>query len=338
MRGATMMRLVVAGGGLIGARHITHAMAHHQIDLVGVIDPDPRIRAGAPVAGFRDIRDVDVPVDGIIIATPTDLHVQHAETAAARGWHMLIEKPVASTIEQADRIVAATERAGVAALVGHHRRYHPKVQALRALLAGGQIGKPVLASLIWAVRKPDDYFEVPWRAGREGSPVMLNLVHDIDLLRFLFGDVIHVSGFGTGALRGQGRIESGGITLGFDAGQVATLGFADTTPSPWGFEAGTGENPNIATTGQDMLWITGTAGAVSFPSLTLWGGANDWSQAPRPTTIPCGDGVPLVAQLDHFVQVAGGQVAPLIDARDARKTLAATLAVEAALMTGGDGT
>lgn len=328
------MRLVVAGAGLIGARHIAHAMAHPQIDLVAIVDPDPSARAAAPVASFCDIGEVDMPVDGIIIATPTDLHAHHAVQAAGRGWHMLIEKPVASSIEQADRIVAAIDRAGVAVLVGHHRRYHPKVTKLAEILAKGQIGKPVLASLIWAVKKPDDYFDVPWRAGREGSPIMLNLVHDVDLLRFLFGDVIHVSGFGTGDLRAQGRIESGGVTLGFASGLVASLAFADTTASPWGFEAGTGENPNIASSGQDMLWITGTNGALSFPSLTLWGGATDWSQPMQSRKTPCDDGVPLMAQLDHFIAVAAGRATPLIDAQDARDTLAATLQIEDALVGG----
>ena len=326
------MRIVVAGGGLIGARHIAHVLDHPKFDLVGVIDPDPKVRAVAPVASFDCIEAVDVPVDGIIIATPTDLHAANAETAAERGWHMVIEKPVASTLEQADSIVAAVEHAGVVALVGHHRRYHPKVGALKELLDTGQIGTTVLASMIWAVRKPDEYFDVPWRAGRAGSPIMINLVHELDLLRYLFGDLIHVSGFGSSALRGQGRIESGGVTLGFANGTVATLAFADTSPSPWGFEAGTGENPNIGTTNQDMLWITGTKGAISFPSLTLWGEAKDWSQAAQPHKISCAEGVPLVAQLQHFADVVAGRVTPLIDARDATKTLAATLQIEAVLM------
>ncbi|OUS33795.1 oxidoreductase [Rhodobacterales bacterium 56_14_T64] len=330
------MRIVVAGGGLIGARHIAHVADHPKFDLVGVIDPDPKVRAAAPVASFVSIEAVDVPVDAIIIATPTDLHAANAEAAAKRGWHMLIEKPVAGTLEQAERVVAAVERAGVTALVGHHRRYHPKVQALKTALDAGRIGSTVLASMIWAVRKPDEYFDVPWRAGRAGSPIMINLVHELDLLRFLFGDVIHVSGFGSGVLRGQGRIESGGVTLGFANGPVATLAFADTSPSPWGFEAGTGENPNIGTTNQDMLWITGTKGSISFPSMTLWEGAEDWSQATQPNKMAIAEGVPLVAQLEHFADVVAGRATPLIDARDAAKTLAVTLQIEAVLM-GGQG-
>ena len=326
-----MTRLLVAGGGLIGRRHIAHALDHPGIDLVGVIDPNPDVLKSVPVAGFRSIDDVDVAADGIIIATPTDLHADHAELAAARGWHMLIEKPVASTVEHADRVVAAAQKAGVQTLIGHHRRYHPQVQKLKAMLVAGRIGTPVLASMIWAMKKPDAYFEASWRAGREGSPIMINLVHEVDLLRFLFGDPVHVSGYGTGHLRDQGRIESGAVTLGFAGGQVASLVFADTTPSPWGFEAGIGENPNIGTTGQDMLQIMGTSGSISFPSLTVWSGADDWSQAAQPSVEPCENGVPLVAQMDHFLEVIAGRATPLIDAQDGRQTLMTTLAIETAL-------
>ena len=147
------MRIVVAGGGLIGARHIAHVLEHPKFDLVGVIDPNPAVREAAPVTGFASIDAVDVPVDGIIIATPTDLHADHAEAAAAKGWHMLIEKPVAGTLKQAERVVAAVEAAGVTALVGHHRRYHPRVQALNQLLDTGRIGDTVLASMIWAMTR-----------------------------------------------------------------------------------------------------------------------------------------------------------------------------------------
>lgn len=326
-----MTRLLVAGGGQIGHRHIAFALDHPDIDLVGVIDPNPDVLASFPVAGFTSLQDVNVAADGVIIATPTDLHAEHAEIAAQRGWHMLIEKPIASSVEQADRIVIAADQAGVHVFVGHHRRYHPQVQKLKSLLEKGCIGTPVLASLIWGMKKPDAYFDVPWRAGREGSPIMINVVHEVDLLRFLFGDPVHVSGFGTGHLRDQDRIESGAVTLGFAGGQVASLVFADTTPSPWGFEAGIGENPGIGTTGQDMLRIAGTKGAISFPSLTVWGGAEDWTQAAQPNVINCESAVPLAMQLDHFCEVIAGRAKPLIDARDGRQTLLTTLAIEAAL-------
>ena len=76
------------------------------------------------VTCFGDIDEVDTPVDGVIIATPTGLHAEHGIAAAERGWHMLIEKPV---VARPDRgLIDAVEKAGVNCLAGHHRRYHPR--------------------------------------------------------------------------------------------------------------------------------------------------------------------------------------------------------------------
>jgi len=326
-------KLLVAGAGLIGSRHVRTIMAHPDCALVGIVDPDPKARAdaNADVPGFDSIDAVDVAADGIIIATPTDLHEANAQDAARRGWDMLIEKPVAATLDQADRIIAATTHAGVATLVGHHRRYHASVQTLRARIRDGAIGRPLVASLLWAMRKPDAYFTGTWRDGAAGSPVMINLVHDIDLLRFVLGEVRTVAGLGASPQRGAQRVESGVAALGFANGCTASIVFADTTPTPWGFEAATGENPNIAATGQDMLWIAGSAGAISFPSLTLWSGAADWSETPQARMQSAPTAVPLEQQLSHFCEVMDRRAKPLISAADGRETLAVTLRVEAAV-------
>ncbi|WP_299964865.1 Gfo/Idh/MocA family oxidoreductase [uncultured Roseobacter sp.] len=321
-------RILIVGGGLIGIRHLEAVAAHPGCTLAGLVDPDPTIAADAP--RFADMDEVTGPVDGVIIATPTQLHAQHGAQAAARGWHMLIEKPVAGDLAGARMLREAVQRAGVAALVGHHRRYHAPVQQLKSLLAAGTIGQPLTASLIWAMRKPDAYFDGNWRTAG-GSPVMINLVHDIDLLRFTLGEIAEAVALPGPSLRGAGRIESGAVALRFETGATATISFADTAPSPWGFEAGTGENPNIGTTGQDMLWITGTQGAISFPSLTLWSGT-EWGQPA--TRVPLdrqeNPQTPLAAQLDHFLQVMNG-APPLISVADAIRTLETALEIETQL-------
>jgi len=171
-------RLVVIGGGLIGIRHVQAVQAHEGCELVGLVDPNMGIDAG-DVARFADMAEVPDGVDGAIIATPTGLHADHGIAAVKRGWHVLIEKPVASDVAGAQALQIALTNAGVRSLVGHHRRYHGSVQQLRAMLAQGAIGTPVTASVIWAMRKPDDYFDGNWRM-TAGSPVMINLVHDID--------------------------------------------------------------------------------------------------------------------------------------------------------------
>jgi len=298
--------------------------------LACVVDPDAGRRAEYDVPGFASLDEVDVSVDGAILATPTGLHADMAVAALGRGWPCLVEKPIASDMAGAQRIVDASRTTGLPVLTGHHRRYHASVQRLRALIAGGAVGQVVAGSALWAMKKPDDYFQVGWRQGADGSPVMLNMVHEVDLLRFLLGEVAEVTALGAQPVRHAGRVESGVISMLFASGVVASLTFADTAASPWGFEAGTGENPNIGTTGQDCLWIAGTTGAVSFPSLTVWGGAADWGQAVVSVSHGVAATDALRGQLDHFIAVIDG-AAPLIDAEDASRTLEVVLRVQAAL-------
>ena len=320
-----MPKILVLGAGLIGARHVQAVQDHPDCTLAGVVDPVQVDGIAAPI--FKNINDVNVPVDGVIIATPTGLHAEHGQAAATRGWHMLIEKPVTATLDEAGTLSAAARAANVRCLVGHHRRYHPSIDVLRDAVTSGKIGTPITSTLIWAMRKHDSYFEADWRKAG-GSPVMINLVHDIDLLRFLFGDVTDITALGSDAQRSGGRIESGGAILRFANGLCATISFADTAPSPWGFEAGTSENPNIAATGQDMWWITGTQGGIAFPSLTLWGGAKDWSEPAQPTALSAEKTTPLMAQLAHFCDVIAGSASPIIDIDDAAQTLKVTRDLE----------
>lgn len=323
-----MTRILLAGTGLIGARHLAHIEAHPGLTLAGIVDPDPARRAHPTAPGFSSFDDVDVPVDGVLIATPTGSHAPLTIDAVKRGWHVLVEKPVADTLENADAMIAAADAAGVKILVGHHRRHHPRVAKLHQIVTSGRIGTPVAASLLWLMGKPDDYFDVAWRAGIDGAPIKQNLIHDVDTLRWLFGEVTDVAGLASNAVRGAARPESGGAVLRFDSGVTATLTYADTTPTPWGFEAGTGESPHIPHTAQDSLRIAGTGGGVEFPSLRVWSGAAHWGEEPKPSETEADDGVPLVRQLEHFAEVIAGRAEPIVDAASARATLDVILRIE----------
>ena len=162
-------RILLAGTGLIGHRHLRHIQEHGNLMLAGIVDPDPEGRAMADVPGFESLEDVDVPADAILLATPTHTHAPLTIAAAKRGWHVLVEKPMAGSIADADAVIAAAESNGVQILVGHHRRHHPHVARLKELLASGAIGQPVTAAMIWTMKKPEGYFDVPWRAGIDGS-------------------------------------------------------------------------------------------------------------------------------------------------------------------------
>ena len=304
-----MTQILVIGAGLIGRRHVQTVQSHGRAVLAGIVDPFPPANLPAGVPLFADISDVDLPrVQGAIIASPTGLHHSHALACAKRGWHMIIEKPIASTLDEATEIAQATTN--VHTLMGHHRRHHGVVQALKRIIDDGTIGRPIAVNVLWGMKKPDSYFETLWRV-TGADPVQMNMIHDLDLLLYLFGPVTHNQILAANPVRGAARPESGTIGVQFAGGVIGSLTFADTTPTPWGFEAATGENPNIATTGQDMMWVMGTKGGVSFPSLTVWGGSDTWAKAPHATKITVDKTNALTAQLDHFLDVIDGKVPSL---------------------------
>jgi len=327
-----MVKLLLAGTGLIGHRHMQHILAHPDFELVGIIDPiisDEKIEG---VKTYKSLNDVDTEAEGIILATPTDTHADLTIQSLKMGMHVLVEKPVAASLQEADQMIDASEKTGLSVLVGHHRRYHPLVSETINILNSGRIGRPVAASLMWLMRKQDEYFDVDWRKGIDGGPVKQNLIHDVDTLRAFFGEIISVVGSGTNIVRNAKRHENGGVVLSFDTGMVATITFSDATPTPWGFEAGTGESPYIPKTNQSSMFIAGTNGGLEFPTLKLWGGASNWNEKPIMERQNIPEAVPLIRQLEHFSDVIQGKATPVVDARSARETLAVILQIEQATM------
>lgn len=320
-------RIVVAGLGAIGWRHAEHVAGHPGCRLVAVVDP-ARDWNDPAVPRFADVDAVDVAADALIVAVPTGLHGAVAAAGAARGWAILVEKPIAPDRSAAEAMIAACARVGVPLLVGHHRRHHQVVRKTRALLSSGAIGDVLGVSGLWCMKKPADYFETGWRQGAEGAPVNMNLSHDIDLLRFMLGEVTDVGGALSSRGRGRAMEDTGAVWLRFEGGVLGTFLFSDAAPSPWGFEAATGENPNIATTGQDVYRFIGTEGALAFPSLTLWRGGADWGTAARAETVEVPASVPLDAQLDHLREIIGG-ADPICSGQDALGTLEITQRIEA---------
>ncbi len=195
---------------------------------------------------------------------------------------------------------------------------------LKEILTAGKIGQPVAIQLSWMLRKPDDYFaEADWRIKKGGGPVLINLIHEIDLLRYFFGEVSEVSAMLSNTIRGNAVEDTGTINLRFENGALASIVISDCAPSPWHFEGGSGENPNIARTGKDGMRIFGTEGVISFPSLTQWChavGDGHWGTPIEATPAEdqnSMDGeVALTNQLRNFVDVINGNAEPLVDAWD----------------------
>jgi predicted dehydrogenase len=177
----TNITIGVIGAGLIGRKHLTRLAARSDYDLVGIADVNAdQVAAAHPetrvYADYRQLLDEARP-EAVIIASPNQLHAEQGIACARRGIHILIEKPVTDTLETAAVLVAEVRKTGIKSLVGHHRRHHLQVKALKALLADGRIGDVVGVSGIWATHEPAGYFEIaPWRSQAGGGPILINLI------------------------------------------------------------------------------------------------------------------------------------------------------------------
>ena len=185
-----MARLAVAGAGLIGQRHIAAILANDTTELGAVVDPSEpaqRLASDLDVSWYPDLDALfqASKIDGVVISTPNQLHVENGLQCVAAGVPALIEKPLAVDLAGATSLVEAAEASGIALLVGHHRRHNPLIASAKAHLEAGRIGEIVSVHGMFWLMKPDDYFQVEWRRAAGAGPVYINLIHDIDLLRHL---------------------------------------------------------------------------------------------------------------------------------------------------------
>jgi predicted dehydrogenase len=195
----------VIGCGTISIVHLGAIMSLDGVDLVGVCDTDADRAAAVGrrygVPWFPDHAALleTVRPQVVHICTPHNEHVPVAIDALDAGVAVLLEKPVAHTVAEAERLVdAATRRPDVKVGVCLQNRYNTTVQRAKALLGTGELGRVLGASatLLWH-RDPAYYLARPWR-GRvreSGGGVLINqAIHTLDLLEWLLGDVVEVRG------------------------------------------------------------------------------------------------------------------------------------------------
>jgi predicted dehydrogenase len=184
---ARRLRVGVVGVGVMGSNHARVLAELPGIEFVGVADPDRvQARSVAQALNCAEVADVtalvDAGVDAVTIAAPTHLHHEIALACIARGIHVLVEKPIASSTEEGHAIVAAARRAGVTLMVGHVERFNPAVQAIKDALRGEDI-------LSIAITRVGPF---PPRMSNVGVVIDL-AVHDIDLIRwFTDSDIVEV--------------------------------------------------------------------------------------------------------------------------------------------------
>lgn len=337
------VRFGLIGGGWISAKHIQASKEITRGLLVALCDTNPSRKKIADALGipfFTDYKELlsQADVEAVIDATPNPMHVIIGTECAKRGIHVLTEKPVTATLSEGKDLVEIVRQSGINLLVGHHRRHFPLVKRAREIVQNGELGKLVGISMIWALMKGDDYFIPEWRSLSGGGPVMCNMIHEIDNLRYICGDVLELSAK-TRKLVRTGQVEDT-ISMSFEmsCGALGACVVSDTAPSPWSYELTSGENPDFFKTDNNCYHFLGSQASLSFPKMELWshahGSAKGWWEPlmKRSESVPYFS--PYSAQLEHFCKVIRGDEEPVITAKDALMTLATTLAILESSVTG----
>ncbi|HTV35223.1 MAG TPA: Gfo/Idh/MocA family oxidoreductase [Xanthobacteraceae bacterium] len=176
--GTSTLRIGVVGVGVMGSNHARVLADMAGVELVGIVDSDRKRRdLVSATLGCAAFADVDAllgrGVDAVSIAAPTHLHHDIALKCITRGVNVLVEKPIASTVEEGRAIVAAARRAGVTLMAGHVERFNPAVQSIKRAIKDQDI-------LSIAITRVGPF---PPRMSNVGVVIDLG-VHDIDLIRW----------------------------------------------------------------------------------------------------------------------------------------------------------
>lgn len=178
------MKVGVIGAGAMGQNHIRIHSELSEVELVGIADIDEiRVKEQAAkykIKGFTDYRELlDQDLDAVSIAVPTMMHREVALSAISAGVNILVEKPIADTLENASEIIESAKNAGLKLMVGHIERFNPAVIKLKEIIDKGMLGKVVSIS----TRRVGPYNP----RIRDVGVIMDIGVHDIDVISYLYG-------------------------------------------------------------------------------------------------------------------------------------------------------
>ncbi|MCU6480432.1 Gfo/Idh/MocA family protein [Arthrobacter sp. A2-55] len=344
-----ILRVGIAGCGAISRNHLEAFRAVGNVEVVGVCDIDPdRARATAAAWGVPGACDtveelLGLDLDIVSVCTPHPTHESVVLAAAAAGVHVLCEKPIATELASAERMVAACDEAGVRLGVLFQRRFWPGAERIRAAIDDGTLGTPVLGQCSVMLHRDTEYYSRDaWRgtwAYDGGGVLMTQAIHYIDLLQWFMGDVAEVYGKINTFKHGD-HIEvedSATALITFTSGAMATL------------EASTAVSPSLGA----QIRVTGEGGAsaslTEFPEGTdgrvdLWAvGESIITEPAHPAGTPPnvdlgainGQLIPHhTAQVRDFVRAIQEGAVPAITGRDAVKALRILLAVYESSRTG----
>lgn len=339
------LNIAVAGAGTMGQCHMALVRANDACRLSAIVDPSPAAAQVASTANVALFADIDALFkagcpDGIILATPNALHVEQALACLAAGVAVLIEKPVAHTVEEGERLLAAIAGSHARMLVGHHRAHSAILAQAREVIRDGVLGDLVAVSGSATFYKPAGYFDAaPWRREIGGGPILINMVHEISNLRSMCGEIVAVQAMASNATRGFAVEDTVAVNLRFENGALGTFLLSDAAASARSWEHTSKENesyPNHAD--EDCYVISGTRGSLSVPTMRVkvYAAAHEssWFRPFQAETLELQRNDPLERQLAHFCEVIRGTAQPLVKVADGVQNLRITEAIAEAARTG----
>ena len=338
---AKEVRIAVVGAGLIGKCHIDSIVSTKGTVLACIVDPSQAARALARTLGVDCFSSIEqmfetTAVDGVVLATPSQLHIAGAQVCIKNGCPVLVEKPLCTDVKEAGFLVAAAKFAKVPLLTGHHRRHGAVIKKAKQIIDQGTLGNLVTFQGTCWFHKPEGYFDEGWRKQPGGGPIFINLIHDINTFLFLLGEVASVHAFGANTVRDGPVEDTAAILIRFRNGVLGTVTVSDMATAPWSWEMTSGENPAFPKTTEACYLVGGTQASLSVPNLSLWRhkGSPDWLNPIEAERISVDVKDPLVAQIQQFAAVIRGDEEPLVSGEDGLQTLQVVEAIKRSIDTG----
>ncbi|MEO6571896.1 MAG: Gfo/Idh/MocA family oxidoreductase [Ilumatobacteraceae bacterium] len=305
------LRVGVVGAGFIGRSHVAAYAATPGVELVAIADPVEAkarglaTRHGAEVVGsLPDL--LDLGVDAVSICTPTPTHLAIALTALGAGVHVLCEKPVTLTIDEANVLVEAVDRSTAIFMVGHVSRFEPEHARAQQLVAAGRIGDVLVSSQSITATAPG-WSEGNWLfdPSSSGGPILDLAIHSFDYLIWLHQSApVRVTALAVDTAAGPSTYAQ--ITILFANGSLATVETSWAHPAAAGFSV--------------ITEVAGSSGRIDW----TYDGISPGRLVDRDGTSSSFD--PLGqrgfrSEIASFVDSVRRGVPPAVDIRDARTAL-----------------
>ena len=318
------INISIIGTGLMGLQHIKAIIKSKKTNLHSIVDVSKKAESLSKkykVPIYTNIKKLLVlkNLDAVVVATPNQLHEIHTINFLKNKIPVLLEKPISDNIKSAKKIIYSSKKNKTPLLIGYHRRHNSIVSKVKALVSSKKLGRIVSVNVMCWLYKHKEYYNEKWRINKGGGPLGINLVHDIDMISYLFGQIQFVQAFTSNKVR-KFRVEDTAIvSLVFKSGALCTINISDTIVAPWSYELTAGENPAYPITNQSAYMIGGTKGSLQFPNLKKWFYKNErswWKKILVKSDKNKKDDNTLINQINHFADVVLKKTKPKVSGND----------------------